>query len=189
MLMILLLAAGGVWLYQQSTGHASTGGTVGTPSNSDFGARASQAFGGQSPVPRAWQDDARRPDVINAVQGWAVSLGLNPAWVAAHCKVESAWNPAAVNPADPSYGLMQVTPLIARAYGGWDGKNVEDIKRLDINVRAGATFLKHLLSRYGQLELAIQAYNLGEPKVDRGLRVPDYLNKVLAAYRTYGGPV
>ena len=188
MLIILLLAAGGLWLYQQSSVQASIGGTVSTPSN-EFGARASQAFAGQTPVARAWQDDARRPDVINAVQGWSVSLGLNPAWVAAHCKVESAWNPDATNPADPSYGLMQVTPLIARAYGGWDGNNVQDIKRLDINVRAGATFLKHLLSRYGQLELAIQAYNLGEPKVDKGLRVPDYLNKVLAAYRTYGGSV
>ena len=101
---------------------------------------------------------------------------------------ESSFREDAENPSDPSYGLMQVTPLIARAFGGWfDTLGHQAIKDLDTNLQAGTGFLRHLLTRYGNLESAIEAYNLGETKFDRGLRSPDYRDRVLGFYREFGG--
>jgi len=88
---------------------------------------------------------------------------------------ESAWNPGAINPSDPSYGLMQVMP---HAAGGAGPPGVTGEELLDpvTNIRAGADYLWTLIGRYGRGSLAdvVAAYNAGRPR-----RGPDgrYLNQ------------
>lgn len=183
-----LLALGAVlWLSSRQPAAAATG------AGEETSAPLPRAVPFRSVVPSSgpirWQDEAKRRDVINAIEGWAATLKLDPRWIAAHAKVESSFNPDAINPSDPSFGLMQVVPLIAKAFGGWDGQRKSDLLNVDLNVRAGSKFLKHLIGRYGVLESAIQAYNLGETKFDQGIRVPGYLGRVLTEYRRYGGNV
>lgn len=187
--LVLLVVAVAAYLYfsQDQEAQAAEGELQGPPVPS---APNNVDFGGQQSTMKTWAEEAGNQQVINAIQAWSITRGLDPRLTAAIARTESGFRADVKNPADPSYGLMGVTPLIAHAYGGWakaDGE--EAIKQIDLNVRAGTGFLKHLVTRYGRLEDAIQAYNLGETKFNKGLRAPDYLRKVLAAFHRYGGGI
>lgn len=97
------------------------------------------------------------------------------ALVKAIIATESAWDPSAINPRDPSYGLMQVMPASA---GGAGPPGVSGAELLDpeTNIRAGSEYLRALIARYGRGALSdvIAAYNAG-----RARRGPDgrYINQ------------
>ena len=103
----------------------------------------------------------------------AQNNGLDSALVFAIIKHESNWNPSAVNPSDPSYGLMQ---LNAHYFGV-----VTDPSE---NLRVGCQLLGDLMSRY-DMNTAIQMYNCGEQGYLNGVRVPAYLADVLKWYAYY----
>lgn len=123
------------------------------------------------------------------VERWAGLSGLNPAVIYGVVMVESGGNPDARNPSDPSVGLMQVTPLIGRAYAGLKGDDGQVLLALlapETNMRAGTGFLRHLQDRYTAkgyvLHEWLQAYNMGETNFDKGFR-NDYGDRVVAAMR------
>ena len=68
-------------------------------------------------------------------------------------------NPAALSAAG-ARGLLQVMPGTARELG-----LTADIPAA--NVLAGARYLRLLLDRYGNLDLALAAYNAGPATIDR----------------------
>jgi soluble lytic murein transglycosylase-like protein len=125
-------------------------------------------------------------DIAKASSRWSV----NQAIIKAIIKKESDFDPDAVNPNDPSYGLMQVGLMVAQDYGAVkDYKNptAEELAELmdpQKNINIGTRHLSSLLSRY-PLDTAIQMYNLGTAKYNRGFRVPDYLAKVKGFYNEY----
>ncbi|MBA7659361.1 hypothetical protein ES703_67338 [subsurface metagenome] len=127
-----------------------------------------------------------REEIDERIAYHASLCGLEPALVKAIAKVESNFNPRAKNPADPSYGLMQITPILAQDYGLV--KDYRDVSALEIekiydinnNLSVGCQFLKKL-SKY-PFEQMIQSYNVGEWGFKIGRRNPDYLNKVRIAY-------
>jgi hypothetical protein len=93
----------------------------------------------------------------------------------------------AENPADPSWGLMQVTRLIGNFYG--DGGTKEHLLKIDNNLKAGAGFLADLKKKYASRfpnHQWVQMYNLGEPKFLRGARVPEYQARFLRFLAQYG---
>jgi soluble lytic murein transglycosylase-like protein len=96
-------------------------------------------------------------------------IGVRPSLVRAVVQVESGFNPAAYSPKG-AMGLMQLMPATARQFGVRNAFNPEE------NVRAGTTYLRQLLDRYGDNEeLALAAYNAGPGAVDKhGLRIPPY---------------
>jgi soluble lytic murein transglycosylase-like protein len=116
---------------------------------------------------------------------WSAVSGLEPKLIYGVVMTESSGNPEAKNPSDPSAGLMQVTPLIGRAFAGLEGTDEEVLRALmnvETNMQAGAGFLKHLQSRYATkyaLREWVQAYNLGETFFDQGRRNPSYGDKVV----------
>jgi soluble lytic murein transglycosylase len=66
-------------------------------------------------------------------------------------------------------GLMQLTPVTAKGiaqYTGGSRFRVSDLTNPDINIRYGAWYLGHLLSKYGDERLALAAYNAGQQNVD-----------------------
>jgi soluble lytic murein transglycosylase-like protein len=112
------------------------------------------------------------PDLVAAVISWEQ-------------RSSRRWDPNATNPADPSYGLGQITPYIGVRFGFLS--DVTEYRKLyepQRNCNAVAAFLAYLLERYS-LEDSIQVYNLGEPKFWNGKRVPDYLAGVLGYYEKY----
>ncbi|MFN2611936.1 MAG: lytic transglycosylase domain-containing protein [Solirubrobacterales bacterium] len=68
-------------------------------------------------------------------------------------------------------GLMQITPETAKAIEQLSGGNsfqLEDLSDPDLNIRYGTFYLRHLLDKFGDNEVAaIAAYNAGESNVTR----------------------
>ena len=108
------------------------------------------------------------------------------ALVKAVIAAESAFDPAAISHKG-AQGLMQLMPITAAELG------VADPLRPDENVRGGVRYLRHLIDRYGDLSLALAAYNAGPTAVDRYGGVPPYreteayVKRVLTYYRNYHG--
>lgn len=97
----------------------------------------------------------------------AARHGLDARLVEAVARVESGLDPRAVSPAG-AVGLMQLMPETARAMGARDPLDPEQ------NVEAGARYLRELLDRFGDLSLALAAYNAGPEAVERHGGLPPY---------------
>lgn len=118
---------------------------------------------------------------------WKVELAL----VKAIVKVESNFNPDAKNPSDPSYGLMQITPMLAQDYGLV--RNYRAVTNSEIatlldpskNLDVGCWYLSDLMGRYS-FDEAVQMYNVGITGYTiNGARNTDYLEKVRRYYEQY----
>jgi soluble lytic murein transglycosylase-like protein len=111
---------------------------------------------------------------------------LPPALIKAVIAAESGFNPQAISHKG-AQGLMQLMPDTSASLG------VEDPLRPDQNVRGGVRYLRHLVDRYGDLSLALAAYNAGPTAVDRYGGIPPYretrayVKRVLTYYRAYDG--
>jgi hypothetical protein len=123
--------------------------------------------------------------VMPLVTRVAADYQLNPALLLAVIHAESRFNPDALSPRG-AVGLMQLMPATAQQYVSLDPRDPAS------NVRAGAAHLHYLLTRYGDLSLALAAYNAGERAVERhGMQVPpyaetrQYVPRVLALFRNY----
>lgn len=114
----------------------------------------------------------------------AASLGgIDPELLHAVVQTESAYRPRALSPKG-AQGLAQLMPDTARHYGVKDAFQPAD------NLRAGARLLRELLDRFGDLELALAAYNAGAGAVIRHGGVPpysetrEYVPRVAERYRS-----
>ena len=92
---------------------------------------------------------------------------LDPALIYSVIKVESDGDASAVSEAGAS-GLMQLVHSTASDYG------VQNIFDPAENIRAGSSFLKDLLKRFGSLKLALAAYNAGPGNVRKYGGVPPF---------------
>lgn len=97
----------------------------------------------------------------------ASAAGLHPRLVAAVVAVESAFKPYAVSRVGAA-GLMQLMPSVWLAQGlatPWDPAS---------NLVAGARHLRAMIDRFGDVTLALAAYNAGTAPVERYGGVPPY---------------
>ena len=118
-----------------------------------------------------------------AAQQYDIDFGL----IKAVIHTESGFDPNARS-GPGAQGLMQLMPATAKRYrvtDAWDPAQ---------NINAGAKHLRYLLKRYGDLSLALAAYNAGEGNVDKYGGIPpftetqDYVERVTGRYkRLYGG--
>ncbi len=110
----------------------------------------------------------RRARYAALIARTARKYGLDPQLLHAVIRAESAYDPGAVSPKG-AVGLMQLLPETARRYG------VVDLRDPKANLEAGARYLKDLLKQFGDVKLALAAYNAGEAAVQKyGNRVPPY---------------
>jgi soluble lytic murein transglycosylase-like protein len=120
----------------------------------------------------------------------AARYGVPGALIKAVIRHESNFDPDAVNPSDPSYGLMQVMPILAEDFGlvkDWRNVTEAEIAMIKIpskNVQIGSWFLGKLFKKY-PLDTAIQMYNVGEAGFNSGHRNAAYLAKVKGYYNAY----
>ncbi len=107
--------------------------------------------------------------------------GVRPDLVRAVIQVESGFNPRAVS-RKGARGLMQLMPRTALLLGV---RNIFDPAE---NIRAGVAYLRQLLDKYRNEEIALAAYNAGETAVGRyGNRVPPYRETRDYVRRVRGG--
>jgi len=104
---------------------------------------------------------------------------LDPMLVMAIIEVESRFDQRAVSP-QGALGLMQVQPIVVAALVE-EGKISPADKNLKlnlkdpvVNVKVGASYLAHLKDLFGDLKIALTAYNAG----------PTWVSKMIAAKQT-----
>lgn len=107
----------------------------------------------------AWEDT-----IAYASATYAVPVSLIKAIIAQ----ESAWDPNAVNAADPSYGLMQIN---TRAH-----PEISPARALvpEFSITYGTAYLAQQLARYG-IPQGISAYNAGHPIAGNSAYVAEVL--------------
>lgn len=122
---------------------------------------------------------------------------VDPVLIKAVASVESSLDPRAYNPADPSYGLMQVL-CKPDGNGGcsnvfnidsWPPESAEELYDPSINIGYGAQILAHNIKTYG-FRKGIAVYNSWSARhdPDNGPFVnQDYVDKVLAKFYSFGG--
>lgn len=107
--------------------------------------------------------------------------GLDPKLLHALVVVESAYRPDALSPAGAA-GLTQLMPSTAAELGVRDRYDIEQ------NLAGGARYLAEQLRRFGDVRLALAAYNAGPSRVSAQGRVPqiaetqDYVAVVVDCY-------
>lgn len=117
-------------------------------------------------------------DLITALAGDTSSIALVKGVIA----TESQWNPNAVNPSDPSYGLMQI---LGGAKGPYPTTAISDLMDPSTNITLGTTYLQRQIARFG-FPGGIAAYNSGTPFTRAGGQYVNqpYVDEVLS-YQTY----
>jgi soluble lytic murein transglycosylase len=103
------------------------------------------------------------------VRGHAHNYDLDPALLAAVIYQESKFK-ANARSSSGAIGLMQLLPDTAKGiavHTGGSAFTVDDLYNPEINVRYGAWYLRHLLTKYGDERTALAAYNAGQDNVDR----------------------
>ncbi len=93
--------------------------------------------------------------------------GVDPALLASIARQESGFDPRAVSPAG-AQGLMQLMPGTAQGLGVSDPFNPAQA------VDGAARLMHDLISRFGQVDLALAAYNAGPGAVLRYDGIPPY---------------
>lgn len=119
--------------------------------------------------------------LIDLVREKSRSCGLDPELLYAVIEQESRFSATAVSPKGAA-GLMQLMPATQATYGVADPFDPER------NVSTGAKFLRSLINRFGDLSLALAAYNAGPETVARCGGIPDipetrtYVSRIMTRY-------
>ncbi|MFQ3548311.1 MAG: lytic transglycosylase domain-containing protein [Armatimonadota bacterium] len=103
----------------------------------------------------------------NIIEYAADKYGVEPSLVKAVIKAESGFNPNARSAAG-AQGLMQLMPATARSLGVTD--SFDPIQ----NIEGGVKYLKKQLDTFGDVRLALAAYNAGPNAVVRHGGIPPY---------------
>jgi soluble lytic murein transglycosylase-like protein len=106
-------------------------------------------------------------EIDMAVAQAAQSTGLDPSLIRAVIQAESSFRTDAVSSCG-AQGLMQLMPATAKEMGVEDAFDAYD------NVMGGAGYLKKMLNRFGDIRLALAAYNTGQGRISAlGITDPD----------------
>lgn len=125
---------------------------------------------------------SNREYVFNLLEKQAYKYDLDPALVKAITRVESNFVINAKNPFDPSFGLMQIRPMLAQDYGyveDYEHPTRAEIKRLyepEVNTEIGCRHLSYL-SAFGYNAM-VHGYNVGLSGYFKGSRNWNYFNLV-----------
>jgi soluble lytic murein transglycosylase len=102
------------------------------------------------------------------ISSHAENYEIDGALLAAVIYRESKFDVEAVSESG-AVGLMQLLPATAdgiATFTGGSAFETDDLYNPELNVRYGSFYLKRLIDRYGNLELALAAYNAGQSTVD-----------------------
>ncbi len=121
---------------------------------------------------RLFQRVVEQPNVARfepLIASVAREQGQDPALLKSIIAVESGFEPDAIS-SKGAVGLMQVLPETAERYGLSADRHKTVAQKLcepQTNLRIGARYMKDLRAMFGNLPLALAAYNAGENSVKR----------------------
>ena len=158
-LMALLLSLGAAPVASQTADWQRAGGDL-------FGRPAEQPLDPMASPPAPARLGPLRQPFQEIIASAAHAHGLDPKLLHALVITESGYRPDARSSAGAG-GLTQLMPATAVELG------VEDRFDPEENLRGGADYLARQIVRFGDLRLALAAYNSGPGRVARLGRVPD----------------
>ena len=138
---------------------------------------------GDVPVVR-FERQGKPKSIDELVEEIADKFNINPSLVKAIVVAESNCNPKAVSKRG-AQGLMQLMPATAKelkVYQPFDPRE---------NLVGGVKYIKGLLASYGDLRLALAAYNAGPGAVRKYAGIPpyretiNYVKKVIRFYKKF----
>ena len=98
---------------------------------------------------------------------------VDPAVVFSVVNIESHFNKNAIS-SKGAVGLMQVMPSTAKGIANVVGKQQFDLFDAKDNIEFGVCYLSQLENRFGDLQLALCAYNAGPTNVSNWLKNEEY---------------
>lgn len=98
---------------------------------------------------------------------------LQPEVIASVINVESGYRKSA-HSSKGAVGLMQILPSTADWISNKIGVNFEDLYSPEVNIEFGTYYLSYLIECFGDVDLAICAYNAGQGNVNRWLSTEEY---------------
>ncbi|MBI3930164.1 MAG: lytic transglycosylase domain-containing protein [Armatimonadetes bacterium] len=122
----------------------------------------------------------------DSIRHEAEQMWLDPVLVDLVVRYESGYNPDAVSPAGAT-GLMQLMPGTAALM------NVKDPFDPEQNLAGGSRYLAMMLERFGDVRLALAAYNAGPKAVEFWGAIPPYpetqhyVENIMADYEAIRG--
>lgn len=123
--------------------------------------------------------DSTRKRVDKAIEFYSEKYGVDSKLVKAIAKQESNFNPNVVSSAG-AVGVMQLMPGTAKYIGINDRYNIEQ------NIQGGVKYIKEQLNKYGNVDMALMAYNAGPGTVqNRGVKSPVDLYKMPKETQNY----
>lgn len=144
-----------------------------------------------------WYERMRYPlRYEQIVVGHAENYRLEPQLLAAVIYQESKFD-ANAESSSGAVGLMQLLPSTGQGIADRTGGKAwtpADLRNPELNIRYGSWYLRHLLDKYGDEQLALAAYNAGQANVDRwrsegsGIEFPEtrhYVHRVQDLKRMY----
>ncbi len=147
-----------------------------------FGDLVSAAYTSSSVDDRPAAQRISRLEIERLIKTSAADYKVDPALIDAIVANESGFDSNATSGAG-ARGLMQLMPATAASLGVTNSYDAAQ------NIRGGTRYLRSLLDRFGDVELAVAAYNAGPNAVLRYGRVPpyaqtqSYVRNVFATYR------
>ncbi|NOZ25603.1 MAG: lytic transglycosylase domain-containing protein [Nitrospirae bacterium] len=130
------------------------------------------AFSGTDGTAYEYRSEASIEEYKVIAEKTAKRYALDPDLVKAVIEMESGWNPRAVS-SRGAIGLMQLMPETAADMGVSNPYDPEE------NIEGGVKYLKRLLRRFGDIRLALAAYNAGPSVVKRYGSVPPYTETLM----------
>ena len=121
-------------------------------------------------------------DVKQNIIKQAKSRGVEPAIVLSIAKTESGFNQSAKS-CGGHIGVFQLSHSAAK-HMGLDPYNLDD------NIKGGITYYKNMYERFGSMELAVAAYNVGPEAIRRhNNTIPKhsqpFVNRIMNDYKYY----
>jgi hypothetical protein len=114
-------------------------------------------------------DHAGRTQVARTILGEASLAGVDPLVILAIIEVESSFDPRAVSRAG-AIGLMQLLVPTLREVAARSGLRQANPRDPVLNVQTGTRYFAGLVRAFGDVELALMAYNAGPNRIRRYLR-------------------
>jgi soluble lytic murein transglycosylase len=116
--------------------------------------------------------DAEIDQLAHTILSEARRARIEPRLILGLIQVESSGNPRAVSKVG-AMGLMQLRPKTAAAMAResaipWEGP--ESLFEPNLNVRLGVRYLTVLIDRFGDIDIALAAYNWGPTRIARVIR-------------------
>jgi soluble lytic murein transglycosylase-like protein len=126
--------------------------------------------------------DSAEESVKRNIINQARTMGVEPAIVLSIAKAESGFNQNAKS-AGGHIGVFQLSHATAKHMG----LNPYD---LNDNIKGGITYYKNMYNKFGSMELAVAAYNVGPDAVKRNNnKVPKhsqrFVSTIMSSYNSY----